>query len=46
MVVVLNDVARLAFNKRVRFEQRLKAGEGDRCAMEEHSRQRKEPSWP
>lgn len=32
VVVIINDLVRLAFNKKVRFEQRLKASEGDRYA--------------
>lgn len=32
VVVILNDLVRLAFNKKVRFEQRLQAGEGDKCS--------------
>lgn len=43
-VVILNGIVRLAVTKKVRFERRLKAGEGNRCAMKEPSRQRKQPS--
>lgn len=32
VVIILNDLVRLAFNKKIRFEQRLQAGEGNRCA--------------
>lgn len=46
MVVNLNGLVRLAFNKKVRFEQRLEVSEGVdvQDAEEECSRQRKQPS--
>lgn len=37
VIVILNGTVRLAFNKKVRFEQRLKFGEGNRCAIQELS---------